>query len=177
MTDPALVSKSTPIDVFTTSVCMRCIQIECTRSRMSESSMRIRSLNWKNDLFDNIPKASDELVVQIRSKSFLPGRESKFVQIPAEPIEVSTKKVELVEKEPEPVDIIVEPEPNIVVDTKVKPETDVAPKAVEVKEPKIEQRPPQSNSNTSFQQGTILNNPTKEVTLEPGSTYTFESED
>ena len=166
MTDPALVQGQMPIDTFTKVCCLRCIQVDCSRSRMNESSMRIRSLNWKKDLFDEVPRASvnDSRFANMATKKFVPGRESI-----SDPVYEIQSPVE--EKEPLVEEELIKTSEVVSKTEKIEESEKLITKPVEAK--LVENR----IANTTFQQGTVLPGKQKDVILESGASYTFDSED
>ena len=72
MSDPALVQKPLPIDQFSRMFCVVCGQKECSRSRSNTMVFTERVANWKDRMFDKVPRASDndENYIRIRAKNF-----------------------------------------------------------------------------------------------------------
>lgn len=63
-----------PIDQFNTAFCVMCGNRQCSRSGANNLAFDRRVSNWKNDLFDNVPRASDRDpgFDHIRLKRFIP---------------------------------------------------------------------------------------------------------
>ena len=166
-----------PIDTFHKAFCVMCANRDCSRSPANNSSFDLRMRNWKNDLFDNVPRAeeSDPRFARIRAKNFIsvnPGV-SISTQEPSEPPTqpdhiipgVYSTEVEIVPEAPLPSEIVLE---------QVPPEP-----------PQRQDRRQPVNSelgNTPFSQGITLPGyepPTKQadVIIESGGTFTFGGKD
>jgi hypothetical protein len=145
------IKQSIPIDEFTKSYCIRCLNQDCARSKANGLRFVKRAVNWKEDLFINVPRADehDSVFDNIRSRQFISANETPGENPGENPVAPPVK--------PEP-----EPEPE--------PEPIVAPPS-SLATPDL--------GNTPFVQGTMVSDKPlkKEVVLEPGQAYTFGSND
>lgn len=155
MTDPALVPKGPiPIDDFTKVYCLRCSVKECSRSVSSNFIFTNRVMNWKRDLFDAPPRATDNdpVFAEIRTKRFIQIPVQIEQIIPEESKKQKSLDIKIIEEQSESIH---------------KPQD-------------ITQISSKKLINTKFNQGLMVGNPiesTKEIiTLESGGTFSFDSE-
>ena len=169
-----------PLDIFQKAFCSVCANRDCTRSAANGMAFDRRILNWKNDLFDSVPRAdeADPKFDGIRSKKFLPivpGSVNVSMWSPpaAEaPVEVPKPLIHFA-VESKPISIQEAPTEAAVVPQK-------APS-----EPLPVAKPVQgalNPGNTPFTQGTVLPGytapkPTEDIILESGGTFTLGGED
>jgi hypothetical protein len=174
MTDPALVPKGpVPINEFNKVYCLRCGRAECSRSAGSNLSFTNRVLNWKHDLFEAPPRAdeNDPMFADIRAKKFISASDN-IQQVSPTVIQV-------------PVQIEQESKPNPL-GVKIVEEQSVEVEPVPVQEQPVEQiqeipptvrMPSNRLLNTKYNQGTMVGNPnpqpSKEVVIAPGGTFSF----
>lgn len=69
---PVCNDQNVPLDQFKLTFCDRCMQEECTRSRVGTSRFEKRVSNWYQDLFANPPQLdpSDARFEQIKAQKF-----------------------------------------------------------------------------------------------------------
>jgi hypothetical protein len=172
----------TPLDIFQKSYCFVCGNRECSRSSANNLQFDRRVLNWKKDLFDEVPRADefDQRFAQIRSKQFLPANQSPAV--------ITPRFQEIAPVFKETIPEVVQTDPIL---DQVSPENSTQPMVdmieistidppVPVDTPKPVQpivQPTQGKSNTPFSQGTTLpgfrKEEPKDVVIDVGGSFTF----
>ena len=177
-----------PIDIFQKAFCSVCANRDCSRSTSSSLSFDKRVSNWKDDLFDNVPRAdeSDPNFARIRAK--------RFISINNDPPGISNVVPVIIETQKN--NISTQMEANMVNDrlvvqmdtTQVEPDPvvqSVPVQPVPVQPVPVQPVPvpvqPQNQSNTTFVQGTTIPGFKKEekidVVIEPGASFTFGGSD
>lgn len=188
MSDPALVQGPTPIDEFGKAFCIRCIQKDCTRARLNSSLFARRAETWKENLFDNPPRAKDNdpRYQDIRAKRFLQtAQEVIELRRGGVNYEVQTREMPdlpaALRKEPTPpAEPPLEPAPLPVTPV----QTQAAPLDLDPPAPPPAPPPPAPPAhsapfhNTPFEQGTVLpgGKPAEKIT-EVGGSFTFGSDE
>lgn len=164
ISDPALVRGPVPIDAFQQQYCVKCGNTDCQRSWGNQSEYMKRTSTWESRLFDNVPRAldTDSSYDGIRSKRFVSLEEAPMIWNPG----IQKSNPVFQEVSPEKVD---SPSPIF-----TPPESPPAPPIVVVQSPvSPNQEVPE---NTPFIQGTFIGKKDEgEKVLEPGSDFTFES--
>ena len=176
MTDPALVHGPVQIDEFNKQYCTRCVSADCTRSAANGMAFTRRVTNWKRDLFDAPPRASDN------DPNYADIRAKKFTSIGTSTVSAPTPTVKSaptheIQFQDEP--LIISPQQPIPYDgfqvvspLVTSPQTPIAPEST----PPVIPAPVHNQMNTPFAQGAMLGNPapkTAEVVIESGGTFTF----
>jgi len=186
-----------PIDVFQKAFCSVCANRDCSRSTSSSLSFDKRVSNWKNDLFDNVPRAneSDPNFARIRAKRFISlDNEPSGTVSNAVPIIIETQKGSgSTQMEASIIDnkLVVQMDTIQITQTEaqitqtelefLKQEQPIQVQPIQVQPIQVQPiqvQPIQTNqSNTTFVQGTTIPGFKKEeitdVVLEPGASFTF----
>ncbi|OPZ38222.1 MAG: hypothetical protein BWY99_01682 [Synergistetes bacterium ADurb.BinA166] len=170
MTDPALnPDNRTPIDEFNRKYCVVCCNRDCSRSAAGGLAFDRRALNWKKDLFDEVPRAEegDSSYDSIRRKVFRPAQESLSIstaQAPVVPVPTADARARFL--------------PHVI--------EEAAPAPAPRQPAQSAHIPPPEYENTPFTQGMILPGgppaappPTggSEVVVQPGGTFVFGGDD
>ena len=155
-----------PIDIFQKAFCSVCANRECSRSSANGLAFDRRMLNWKSDLFDNIPRGEDS------SKQFISTHDSIKTTVQNHFQPISQPIIRPVSNIETPIESIATP-------------PDCTPEVLKEKE--VISPPPPSRvqpelENTPFSQGTILHKHTQpktqvDVELEVGGGFTFGGDD
>jgi len=181
LSDPALVKNTVPLDMFTKSYCIVCSQSACARSWANNASFSNRVANWRKNLFDEVPRVADDdpRFDTIRAKKFLTIVRDNVPEVntgPSSRYEVQTPT--MVSTETQLPQTPVYSQAPVIQPAPVESETpvEVIPAPITHPEP---QKPDFDLNNTPFQQGTIISTKPKEkeIFLDPGSTFTFGSDE
>lgn len=156
-----------PIDEFNRAFCLKCYSKECSRSQLHNSAFEKRTENWKSILFTNVPRADekDSRFDNFRSKRFLPLNKIS---------EISSFQFESKEPEPEeetPVTLVIKPP----VENPPKTEEMTIPAPKSTKE--IVSETNVIPDNTPFVQGKMIQQEGAQVIIEPGGTFSFNSDE
>ena len=157
-----------PIDQFNLIYCRKCGNSDCARSVLSTSAFENRVANWKDVLFDKVPRVNDndERYDNVRIKWF----KHQSSEPRMEPIPIIKEPEFKPEPEPEP-ELYVKEEPNRIV-----PELQIEIKEIEpvIAKPELVQVTP---DNTPFEQGMKIGEEPKETVLGSDGVYTFGGDD
>lgn len=170
-----------PIDDFNRNWCVVCTNSGCSRSSANGLAFTRRAENWKEDLFLNVKRASDDdpKYASIRSKTFGTPVPSYDITAPAPapapapkwfaPVAVEEERGEEEEAPPD-----TEPSPETAGAQGPEPVAPMTPAVQPV--PAVQPAPATGSPNTPFSQGTVLTgSPSQrtDVVMQPGQTYTF----
>jgi len=168
-----------PLDEFNRVFCVRCQNPECVRSGGNHSLFKKRVTGWKEALFDQVPRASedDPRYAKIRAKRFLP------VGQPRPQVVVSTANLPVIEASKMPKPRVPAPPAQEADPPAPHPEpapapatapTTTAERPVPPPVPAPAPRQVGDMQNTPFVQGTVLKG--ADPVEKPGSTFVFDDE-
>lgn len=190
-----------PIDIFQKAFCSVCANRDCSRSTSSNLSFDRRVSNWKDDLFNNVPRAneSDPNFARIRAKRFISlDNEPSGAVSNAVPIIIETQKnTASTQVEASIIDnkLVVQMDTTQMTQTELEFSKQEQPTQVQpiqaqpiqaqpqpVQVQPVQVQPVQTNQpNTVFVQGTTIpgfkKEETTDIMLEPGASFTFGGSD
>lgn len=181
--------KVVPMDDFQREFCVYCQNKECARSGASNMSFDRRAANWYRDLFQNIPRASENnentlKVAKIWESSMeFVGKPKVHVKVQDEPEIKQELKSEPKQEPIQEPETLQEPESVQINQEPIEiPEQTKIPEPVKITEqiPTLltVSKPIQSPiiRNTPFDKPEYIGEEPKEKIIQVGGTYTFEDE-